>query len=183
VRFSGFGRAVLLVASTQVVRRGHRGQERGGTMIRKVTVVTAVAGLALLVAAPALGKGQPVTTTDEEATALARSRALEKMEQAFQARGRELNRQHGLGENTGATVYPPDAIERAVTGQRPGTERAIDDHFRYDPADLAKPAPVSSPSGNEVEWPQIGVGFAVGMLLVLGIGLVLRFARIRPLAH
>ena len=31
-------------------------------MIRKLSVVTAVAGLALVVAAPALGKGQPVTT-------------------------------------------------------------------------------------------------------------------------
>jgi hypothetical protein len=222
-------------------------------MIRKLSVIAAVAGLALLVAAPALGKGQlvtttdeeatalarsqalekmeqalqsrgrelngqsvtaldeeatalarsralekmeealqsrgrelngqPVTTTDEEATALARSRALEKMEQAFRARGRELNQQQGIGEPTGATVYPPDAIERAVTGQRPGTERAIDDHFRYDPAELVKPAPVSSPSGNEVEWPQIGVGFAVGILLILGIGLVLRYTRIRPLAH
>jgi hypothetical protein len=152
-------------------------------MIRKLSVVTAVAGLALVVAAPALGKGQPVTTPGEEATALARSQALEKMAQAFQARGRELNRQHGLGEATGATVYPPDAIERAVAGQRPGTERAIDDHFRYDPAELVKPAPVSSQSGNEVEWPQIGVGFAVGILLMLGFGLVLRYVRIRPLAH
>ena len=46
-----------------------------------------------------------------------------------------------------------------------------------------KPAPVSSQSGNEVEWPQIGVGFAVGILLMLGFGLDLRYARIRPLAH
>jgi hypothetical protein len=187
-------------------------------MIRKLSVVTAVAGLALVVAAPAMGKGQPVTTSDEGATALARSRALEKMEQAFeargrelngqsvttsdegatalarsralekmeqasQARGRELNRQPGVGEPTRASVYPPDAIERAVTGHRPGTERAIDDHFRYDPAELVKPAPVSSPSGNEVEWPQIGVGFAVGILLMLGFGLVLRYARIRQPAH
>ena len=222
-------------------------------MIRKLSVVTAVAGLTLLVAAPALGKGQlvttsneeatalarsqalekmeqalqargrelngqsvttldeeatalarsqalekmeqalqargrelngqSVTTSNEEATALARSQALEKMEQAFQARGRELNRQDGLSESSRAKVYPPDAIERAVTGQRPGTERAIDDHFRYDPAELVKPAPVSSPSGNEVEWPQIGVGFAVGILLMLGFGLVLRYARVRQLAH
>jgi hypothetical protein len=153
-------------------------------MIRKLSVVTAVAGLALLVAAPAWGKGPLIAAPpDEEATALARSQALEKMEQAFQARGRELDGQHGLGEPTRATVYPPDAIERAVTGQRPVTERAIDDHFRYDPAEVPKPAPVSSPSGNEVEWPQIGVGFAVGILLMLGVGLVLRYARIRPLAH
>jgi hypothetical protein len=147
-------------------------------MLRKLSCVAAVAGLALLIAASASGQ-QPVVLTDDEAAAANRAQAIEKMQQSLESRSRELNQQQST------TGYPPDAIDRAVSAQGPVTERAIDDHFRYDPAELPTPASAStsSSSGNEVEWPQIGVGFGIGMLLMLGVGLVLRYTRARPLAH
>jgi hypothetical protein len=121
-------------------------------MFRKLSCVAAVAGLALVIAAPATGR------VPADGGGLAVSRAQ-------------------------ANTFPPDAIERAIAAQRPVTERAIDDHFRYDPAELPKPVPVTTSSGSDVEWPQIGIGLGIGVLLMLGVGLVLRFARARPLAH
>lgn len=38
-------------------------------------------------------------------------------------------------------------------------------------------------TGIEIEWPQLGIGFGVGMAFVLGLILALRFTRSRPLAH
>jgi hypothetical protein len=145
-------------------------------MIRKLACVAAVAGLALLIAAPATGR-LPVGTGDDGAAAASRAQALEKLQQALDSRSRELNVQ------ASTTGFPPDAIDRALTTQRPVTVRAIDDHFRYDPAGLPKPAPVTTSSGNDVEWPQIGIGLGIGVLLMLGVGLVLRFTRTRQLAH
>jgi hypothetical protein len=42
---------------------------------------------------------------------------------------------------------------------------------------------VSVTSGREIEWPQIGIGFGIGLLLAAGLYLAMRFTRIRPLAH
>jgi hypothetical protein len=46
------------------------------------------------------------------------------------------------------------------------------------------PAPVSvTTSGRDVEWPQIGIGFGVGILLAFGLYLAVRLTRARALAH
>ena len=81
-----------------------------------------------------------------------------------------------------------DAFERAVQAHVSSTPSgdgflAGDDHARIDPSQLPTVVVASSPSGNEFEWPQIGIGFLVGILLMLGIGLTVRFTRIPPLAH
>jgi hypothetical protein len=44
-------------------------------------------------------------------------------------------------------------------------------------------AVVATGSGSEIDWPQVGIGFGVGILLALGLLLAMRFTRIRPLAH
>jgi hypothetical protein len=38
-------------------------------------------------------------------------------------------------------------------------------------------------SGTEIEWPQVGVGLGLGIMLALGPWLAMRITRIRPLAH
>jgi hypothetical protein len=38
-------------------------------------------------------------------------------------------------------------------------------------------------SGREIDLPQVGIGFGIGLLLALGLYLAMRFTRIRPLAH
>ena len=84
----------------------------------------------------------------------------------------------GLSASTPTTVRP--GVGRwgqpnVVISHRDAFERATP------PAGTAYVATVSSGSG--IEWPQIGVGFVVGILLALGLVLGLRYTRVRPLAH
>ena len=249
-------------------------------MTRRISLIVAVAGVALLVAAPASGKGQLSVTpqwqvaldirsqalneqhglgtasqgaVDNYVGALeARSQALNEQhglgvfaqgtrgpsnyERALELRGEGMNRIHGIGSGrvvtserasgtdstsayetalalrsqelnrqhelgTFATPYMdageralrvqgtetpivPDAFERAV-GSR-STDQFVkgDDFVRIDPSELPTVAVKAEPSsGTEVEWPQVGMGFLIGLLLTIGIALTLRFNRDTPLAH
>jgi hypothetical protein len=38
-------------------------------------------------------------------------------------------------------------------------------------------------SGTEIEWQQVGMSLGIGILLVLGVGLAMRVAHVRPFAH
>jgi hypothetical protein len=42
---------------------------------------------------------------------------------------------------------------------------------------------LTTSTGTEIEWPQIGFGLGLGLLLALGFWVAMRFVRIRPLAH
>ncbi len=96
----------------------------------------------------------------------------------------------GIG-GTGEAIVPKpfvppttysDAFERAAARGVNGAFLAGDNHERIGPATT----PVSSPtvsSGREIEWPQIGIGFGVGIVLMLGLYLALKGTRTRPLAH
>jgi hypothetical protein len=79
----------------------------------------------------------------------------------------------------------PDVIERAVAGRDTGTTDrffANDNRFRVTPVN--EPITVSaSGSGDDIAWPQIGIGFGVGIALALGLLLGLRATRQPPLAH
>jgi hypothetical protein len=73
-----------------------------------------------------------------------------------------------LGSESALGSYP-DVLERAVAARETGN---------------ALPAPVrATGSGRELEWPQIGIRFGVGIVLMLGLWLALRLLRGRPLAH
>jgi hypothetical protein len=76
----------------------------------------------------------------------------------------------------------PDAIERAVAAREPTRQYVGDDRFRIGPTSVATPVTVTS-SGNEIEWPQVGMGFGIGVALMFGLWLALRVTRIRQLAH
>jgi hypothetical protein len=168
-------------------------------MTPKFSLVAAVAGAALLIAVPAFAAPAPDVV---ERTVAQREATMPQWQKAEQLRSVALNRQYGLGEFAPKTTYrdahervyrvggvqfnstnSPDAFGRAVAAR--GTSGVIsgDDHVRIDPANLPTTVPSSSPSGREVEWPQVGIGFGIGMLLALGLVLALRMTRIRPIAH
>ncbi|MGH3110433.1 MAG: hypothetical protein ACRDQT_05890 [Gaiellaceae bacterium] len=103
--------------------------------------------------------------------------AIDARERAFAAK-REVQLTTG--------VYP-DVFERAVAAR--GTGGSILDQFnandnRHGVEPTNQPATVSAAgSGDEVEWPQIGIGFGVGIALAFGLLLALRMTRQTPLAH
>jgi hypothetical protein len=79
----------------------------------------------------------------------------------------------------------PDVFERAVGARDTRSAdhfNANDNRFRVAPVD--KPIEVAvTGSGDEIEWPQVGIGFGVGIALALGLLLGLRATRQPPLAH
>lgn len=56
------------------------------------------------------------------------------------------------------------------------------DNYRLDPLP-ASPVTVSATDSGSGDWPQIGIGLALGMVALLGIMLAMRHQRIRTLAH
>jgi hypothetical protein len=79
----------------------------------------------------------------------------------------------------------PDVFERAVSASGTGSG----DHFvandnRFRPVVVDRPGEVTvTGSGDEIAWPQVGIGFGIGIALILGLLLALRATRQRPLAH
>jgi hypothetical protein len=119
-------------------------------MTRKLSLVIAIAVVALSVGVPAaFGEGR-LAGSPEPADAIAYFRANE-LATAAQSGGTDLS------------------------SYRDGPERAV-----------LPSAPIqnaSSDSGRQIEWPQLGIGFGVGILLVAGFWLTTRVTKSRALAH
>jgi hypothetical protein len=124
-------------------------ENKGGTMIARISLAVAIAVAALAVGIPAaFGEGR-LAGSPEPADAIAYFRANE-LATAAQSGGTDLS------------TY------------RDGPERAV---LPSAPIQTA-----SSDSGRQIEWPQLGIGFGLGILLVAGLWLATR-VKFRPLAH
>ena len=83
-----------------------------------------------------------------------------------------------------ANVPGPDAFERAVTThQRSKPVIVVDDRFRLDPNTGVETSPVQATNSRDIEWPQVGIGLGIGLLLMIGLYVALKATRQRPLAH
>jgi hypothetical protein len=83
-----------------------------------------------------------------------------------------------------ANVPGPDAFERAViANERSKPVIVVDDRFRLDPNTGVEPGPVQTTNTRDIEWPQVGIGLGIGVLLMIGLYMALRATRQRPLAH
>ena len=136
--------------------------------LRSSLIIVAV-GAALVVATPAAAdswgadRNQPVARVSPD--------VADRAETAHQA---ELARMLDARERSQGTRV-------ATTHVR---QPAHDDHFRLDPSSIPAPAAASA-SGNGLEWHQIGLGFAGGVVLVLVLALIVapRVPRHRLPAH
>jgi hypothetical protein len=80
-------------------------------------------------------------------------------------------------------ITSPDAVDRADAARANYGNRIVFDDYRLrDPVNVPVATSTIS-SGRDVEWPQIGMGFGLGILLALGLFVALRYTRIRLLAH
>jgi hypothetical protein len=81
-------------------------------------------------------------------------------------------------------VSGPDAFERAViANERSKPVIVVDDRFRLDPNTGFESTPVKVTTTRDIEWPQVGIGLGIGVLLMIGLYLALKATRQRPLAH
>ena len=123
-------------------------------MARIITFVV-TAGIALVVAAPGLGKVQPVVT--DPAT------------EAQILRGQALGREYQLGRSS---TSPSDRLEPNV-GARGLTD---------DPASRVG-STIEASSGSELDWAQLVAGLGLGVMLASGLLVAVRFTRARPVGH
>ncbi len=152
-------------------------------MTPKFSLITAIAGAALVFAVPAAwgdswfaDQQQPsvrVSPDLVDRAVAARQHELSNMldarEQALVAKSDQSTvspldqRERAFGAKREAQLTSgqyPDVIERAVTARGPIRTPVGDDRFRIDHSNV--PVPVSATSsGRELEWPQIGIGFGV----------------------
>ncbi len=136
-------------------------------MTRKIslTVITVLAGLALV---PAAWANQPnprgMLASDSVASAQEQAQA-----QSFDARG----------------AMASDSVDAALASER--SRRAAAQFYANSTRGTVlvdRTDPVSAKnSGRDVEWPQVGVGFGLGLLLAIGLFVAMRSTRIRTLAH
>jgi hypothetical protein len=131
-----------------------------------------VAGSRTSDTSPGMAPADVATLYSSSPGKVAPTSMLDARERSFQAK-REVQ--------IGSLPYP-DVFERAVAArERSDHFLAADDRFRIDHTDVPAPVTVGD-SGREIEWPQVGIGFAVGVALLLGALLALRIRR-QPLAH
>lgn len=196
-------------------------------MTRRVSLITVVAGLSLVVAPAAFGQGQPVhpdfwnydqngqkianaspgvapedlgalyagegsdqvapignpDRIDRVIAARQREQAamLDARERAFQAK-QDNSLVSTLDARERALVEKGNAQLAVTAPSRTINEPVRDDRFRIDPSSMPTPTLTTS-SGRDVEWPQIGIAFGIGLVLTLGLFLALRLRHSRPLAH
>ena len=182
-------------------------------MTRTISLIIGITATVLSVGvAPALGEGRLAGSLEPaQATAIEKPQSTPivservPMAQSFKAelaRNTALNRKYGLGEF--ASNGYRDAHERVVEPQSLIAERLrseglnqlyglgdfatsngyVDAHERAVPPVSATPITVApTVSDRDIEWPQLGIGFGVGLLLAFGLFLAMRMTRVRPLAH
>ena len=143
-------------------------------MTRRISLIIGIAVAALTVAVPtAFGEGRLAGSQEPDAVTYFKANEMATIGQsgepgwlkALRIRGEGLQRLYARGEST----------TTSLSGYREAGERAVP----------ISGAPVVQPidSGNQLEWPQIGVAFGVGILLAVGLVLTFRHMRVRPLAH
>ena len=150
-------------------------------MTPKFSLVTAVAGAALLLAVPAWGQSQPpIVSPDAVDRAVAQKQA--STTSTYLDAYQRTPRVDGVQSTP---TISPDAFERAVAARGGGTlDRFVANDNRFQPVPSNDPVSVSATgSGRELDWPQLGIGFGIGIALILGLLLAMRATRQRQLAH
>ncbi len=160
-------------------------------MTPKISLITAILGAALVFAVPAFGDNWGADRQDQAVrvspdvvdlltakNGVVDSSVVDALSTTVPIRGERFV--------PGASSEPVTTVvrgERFIPGAAPvapaiGGERFIEGA----PSDPVT-TPSSTGSGTELDWPQIGIGFGMGLLLALGLYLAMKTTRHRPLAH
>jgi len=142
-------------------------------MTRKISLIIAIAVAALTIGVPtAFGEGRLAGSQEPDAVTSFKANEMATSGQSVEPGWLKALRIRGEGMQR---LYAGESATVSLSGYREAGERAVP----------TSGSPVVEPidSGNQLEWPQIGVAFGVGILLAVGLVLTFRHMRIRPLAH
>ena len=157
-------------------------------MTPKIALIIGIAATALAVGVPiGLAERQLVGLSEPDGVAYfyANERATLAQQTDSPARQSNSSETAAFFANERATLAqqsdsPARQGDSPATAAFLATERAT----LAQQASSSVPSPtVSVSSGSEIEWPQLGIGFGFGILLVAGLWLTMRMTKGRPLAH
>ena len=137
-------------------------------MTPRIPLIIAAAGAALVLAMPAAADTWGADQTRRSCASHPTSRTAPKR------RGRPTWR----GSSTSAS----DPVRDEGRDDDPAPEPVRDDRLRLDPSSISQPV-AATVMGRDLDWQQIGIGFAGGVMLVLALLLALRVPRHRLPAH
>ena len=148
-------------------------------MTRTISFIIGIAVVALVAVPTAFGEGRLAGSPEQTGVAYfyANERAtLAQQPLQLDRRSDAFDRTVVVGES------PYIASEHSVPS---GTDVStyLDANERTTTPVFSNPTVTPTSSGDGVEWPQIGIGFGIGILLAIVLGLSLKATRPRTLAH
>lgn len=148
-------------------------------MTSRLTLVVIPVLAALVLVPTGFGKGQPAAVPPDLVDRAVAARLASQSDPIVAPDAVDRLRATQAGSRP---IVAPDAVDRAVAARADyGGNRVFDDRFNTSPE---TPAPVTvTGSDDRIEWPQIGFGFLLGLLLAAGLLAALRLSHTRPLAH
>jgi hypothetical protein len=146
-------------------------------MTRTISLIIGIAVVALVVVPVALGEGRLAGSQEQSGVAYfyANERATLAQQPVVLDRRTDAFDRADVVEQT-----PYIASERSAPA-RPDVSTYLDANERGTVP--STPSVTPSSTGDGIEWPQVGIGFGVGMLLAIVLGLSLKATRPRTLAH
>ena len=174
---------------------------RGGTMLRKALITVVIAG-ALTGAQAAMAQTPEAMHEDGFDRAVAAQAAIWMAEDGFDRAVAAADRlsqpalrhsdsvEGALAQSRAQSIAlrHSDSIDGALAQSRAQSTAlrhsdSVDGALAAANASQDRIAVQSTGSGAEIEWPQIGIGLSVGVLLGIGLLLAVRATRIRRFAH
>jgi hypothetical protein len=148
-------------------------------MTRTISFIIGIAVVALVAVPTAFGEGRLAGSQDQSGV------------QYFYANERATLVDEGLvaiskpdsHEVTSGLGYEDAAVRAARISALQGGDvvgLSGDDHVT---TPVSQPSPTVTSGGSDVEWPQVGIGFGIGIVLAIVFGLSLKATRPRTLAH
>ena len=150
-------------------------------MTPKISLIIGIAVTALAFGVPtALGERQLVGPAEPDASPTStptsarrsRSRVTHRLSRVTHPRPPRSTRTSRCRAHVRTAMAASRASERATL-----VEQASSSVGSRDPDSASSPT-LSTSSASEIEWPQIGIGFGLGVLLVAGLWLAIRMTRV-----
>ena len=164
LRICVWGRDLLMQDTGRLGRRAI--DRKGGKMTRTLTLIFGIAVAAMAIVPVALGEGR-----------LAPPSAPSQAAMYGDAGARPAALPSGLDLAAAVGRLDVSTVQKAFTTYRDAGERAT-------PVGTSVGTTVETPSvasGRDLDWAQLGVGFTLGIVLVIGLGLAVQ--AVRPVAH
>jgi hypothetical protein len=146
-------------------------------MTRTISLIIGIAVVALVAVPVALGEGRLAGSQEQSGVAYFYGNERATLAQQPVV----LDRRTDAFDRAVVVEQSPYIASERSAPARPDVSTYLDANERGTVP--STPSVTPSSTGDGIEWPQVGIGFGVGMVLAIVLGLSLKATRPRTLAH